>query len=98
MRGVAAVIVIVLATACADASRGPSDPQVSERPTTAGPASVTFPSSGCPLEDRDACEVIAEAARALVDADTAALIGLSRPDRFVCAELPTDLFPACAAG
>jgi hypothetical protein len=51
-----------------------------------------------PLEDRDACEVIAEAARALVDADTAALIGLSRPDRFVCAELPTDLFPACAQG
>lgn len=98
MREVAAVIVIVLATACADASPGPSDPQVSEQPTTAGPAPVTFPSSGCPLEDRDACEVIAETARALVDADTPALIGLSRPDRFVCAELPTDLFPECAQG
>ena len=33
-----------------------------------------------------------------MDADVAVLIGLSRPDRFVCSELPTDVFPACAQG
>src|SRR5688572_5738656 len=98
MRGVVIAIVVALAAACTETAQEPADPEVSEPPTTAGPAPATFPSGGCPLEDRDACGVIAEAARALVDADAAVLIELSRPDRFVCADLPTDVFPACAQG
>jgi hypothetical protein len=98
MRGVIVAILVALAAACTETSQEPADPQVSEPPTTASPAPATFPSGGCPLEDRDACDVIAEAARALVDADAEALIGLSRADRFVCVQLPSDVFPACAQG
>jgi hypothetical protein len=97
---IALVVALILATACTDASPGPSDPQASDPTpaTTTSAAPVTFPRSGCPLDDREACDIIAEAARALVDADTRALLRLSRPDRFVCEGLPTDLFPACAQG
>jgi hypothetical protein len=76
----------------------PAPEPESPEATTASPAPATFPADGCPIEDLEACDVIAEAASALVGADAAALVELSRPDRFVCAELPTELFPTCAQG
>jgi hypothetical protein len=53
---------------------------------------------GCPLDDRDACEVIGEAATALVDGVAERLLTLHRPDVFDCSEVEVEIFPACAGG
>ncbi|MGH2636156.1 MAG: hypothetical protein ACRDHU_08435, partial [Actinomycetota bacterium] len=50
---------------------------------------------GCPVDDEAFCARAAEAARALVAGDAAALLELSRPERFECTDVDVEFFPAC---
>ena len=98
------ILVLVIEHIWADA-REPIEPMAqavidSVRFESSSGSSVpaAFSSSGCPVDDADACDRLAMAARALTQADATALAGLSRPDRFECDDVPAEIFPACAAG
>jgi hypothetical protein len=58
---------------------------------------TSFPVDGCPIDDEEACDVIARSATALVAGDAADLMEVSQPDRFDCAGLPVDVFPGWTA-
>ena len=62
------------------------------------PRSTTVPLvalSTCPVDDETFCEVAVEIAAALSAGDPAALVGLSRADTIVCAEMVVEYFPQC---
>ena len=61
----------------------------------ASPTPAAFEASGCPIDDAEACHALSTAATALSSANVAALARLSRSDRFECADLLTEIFPAC---
>ena len=98
------ILVLVIEHIWADA-REPIEPMaqavidsVRFESSSGSPAPAAFSSSGCPVDDADACDRLAMAARALTQADATALAGLSRPDRFECDDVPAEIFPACAEG
>jgi hypothetical protein len=75
---------------------GDPGPSPSPSPSTHPAPQTSFPVDGCPIDDAEACDVIARSATSLVAGDATDLMEVSRPDRFDCAGLPVDVFPGCA--
>jgi hypothetical protein len=91
VRGVLALASVLVLAACGAGEES--------APTTSGEAaSAAFAAAGCPVNDPAACERAALAATALEQGETAALVGLSYADTFVCGDLPAEMFPGCAPG
>ena len=54
-----------------------------------------FSAAGCPVPDPAFCTPAAAVAEAIVAGDTAAIVELSRPDVFRCADLDASIFTGC---
>ena len=71
----------------------------SSPPATPGAIEVgsigPFSAAGCPVEDPAFCTPAAAVAEAIVAGDTAAIVELSRPDVFRCADLDASIFTGC---
>jgi hypothetical protein len=91
VRALLALVTVLALTAC-----GGDEEAVSPTSSEASPAGFT--AAGCPVDDREACERAAAAARALEEGDVALLVELSYADTFVCDDLPAEMFPECSPG
>lgn len=64
-------------------------------PASSTSPTVTFALEDCPVRDPQFCAVAVNVANAIVSRDTETLVLHSRPERFVCEDIQSELFPAC---
>ncbi len=83
------LLLMVIATACSGGAE-PATTSIQAAPTT-----TVFDPSGCPVADESFCAVAAEVGNALAAGDVNRLLGLSRVDRIVCADVALENFPGC---
>ena len=106
MRLLAAAFLTVVLAACGGggATGAPAGSPATIGPSSSAPATPAaaevgsigpFSAAGCPVQDPAFCTPAAAVAEAIVAGDTAAIVELSRPDVFRCADLEASIFTGC---
>jgi hypothetical protein len=90
-RALAWVAVPLALSACTGSGRPLADPSAALSDGAAGVFSV----GGCPVDEPRFCQEASALANALTQANADAVLTLSRPARFECAELDVEVYPQC---
>ncbi len=103
----AATILSAAVAACGVPTTTPAGSPATIAPST-GTSATPLPShigsvgpfspADCPIPDAAFCTPAADLADAIVAGDAAAIVALSRPDVFTCADLDATIFTDCASG
>ena len=100
----AALIVVVVGCGGGSATGTPAGSPSTTAPSSSAPttplatevgSSGPFSAAGCPVQEPAFCTPAAAVAEAIVAGDTAAIVELSRPDVFQCADLDVAIFTGC---
>jgi len=95
-RVVATVVAGLMLVGCMSADRSPRASQnAATSPSSPQAEPLRYEVTTCPIPDDAFCRTAVEVIEALQAADTDRLFALSRDDRFVCARLAAEYFPAC---
>ena len=106
VRLLAAAVLTVALAGCGGrgATGAPAGSPATIAPSSSAPASPAatevgsigpFSAAGCPVQDPAFCTPAAAVAEAIVAGDTPAIVKLSRPDVFTCADLDASIFTGC---
>ena len=100
----AALSLLVVGCGGGSATGAPAGSPATVAPSASAPATPVasevgsigpFSLAGCPVSDPAFCTPAAAVAEAIVAGDTAAIVELSRPDVFHCADLDASIFTGC---
>ena len=94
-RVVATLVAGLMLVGCMSADRPPAPSSVKTSPSSPQAEPLRYEVTTCPIPDEAFCSTAVEVIEALRAADSDRLFAISRDDRFVCARLAVEYFPAC---